>query len=44
MMFYSEYLKFSTFSQNNDLAQNLANSTFFGIKDTQIWPEKEVNL
>ena len=23
---------------------NLANSTFFGIKDTQIWPEKYVNL
>ena len=37
---FLEYLKFSSFSQNNDLPKhNLANSTFLGIKDIQIWPE-----
>ena len=42
--FFSGYLKFSIFSQNNDLPQfNLANSTFLGVKDTKIWPQKEVN-
>ena len=23
--------------------RNIANSTFLGVKDTRIWPEKEVN-
>ena len=45
MMFFSQYLIFfSIFSQTMIYPKdNLANSIFLGVKDTQIWPEKKIN-
>ena len=38
---FSEYLKFSIFSQNNDLPQTQScKSTFWGVKDTDM-PRKK---
>ena len=42
LLFFSEYLKFSIFSKNQRFTPNTI-STFLGVKETQIWPEKEFN-
>ena len=40
----SQYRKIPLFNENNTMPQqNHANSTFFRVKGTQIWPEKEAN-
>ena len=41
---FSQYQEISLFNENSTLSQqNHANSIFFRVKSTQIWPEKEAN-
>ena len=44
VVLFSEYLKFTVFSQNNDLSQLQSYKFhFLRSKDAQIWQEEDVN-